>query len=154
MDLLGYTADEYIGRPISDFHADAPVVEDILRRLRAAEGLDKYAARLRAKDGSIKYVQITSNARFADGAFLNTRCFTVDVTEQHLAQEALREQDRQAREILDALPAAVYTTDVQGGITFFNEAAVAFSGCRPNLGTDEWCVTWRLYEPDGTPLPP
>lgn len=153
MDLLGYTADEYIGRPISDFHADAPVVEDILRRLRAGEGLDKYTARLRAKDGSIKHVQITSNARFGDGAFLNTRCFTVDVTEQHLAQEALREQDRQAREILNALPAAVYTTDAQGRITFFNEAAVAFSGRRPNLGTDEWCVTWRLYEPDGTPLP-
>src|SRR6202008_3719063 len=23
----------------------------------------------------------------------------------------------------------------------------------PQLGSDEWCVTWKLYRPDGTPLP-
>lgn len=151
--LLGYAAEEYVGRPISDFHVDAPVIEDILRRLAAGERLDKYPARLRAKDGSVKHVQITSNVHFRDDEFLYTRCFTVDVTEQHGAHEALRERDREAREILDAIPAAVYTTDAQGRITFYNEAAVEFSGRRPELGSDEWCVTWRLYEPDGTPLP-
>ena len=57
------------------------------------------------------------------------------------------------RELLDALPAAVYTTDAAGRITFFNQAAVEFSGRRPELGSDRWCVTWRLFRPDGTPLP-
>jgi PAS domain S-box-containing protein len=40
-----------------------------------------------------------------------------------------------------------------GRITFYNEAAVAFSGRRPRLGTDEWCVSWRLFNLDGTALP-
>jgi PAS domain S-box-containing protein len=101
----------------------------------------------------IKHVQITSNVNFREGEFLNTRCFTVDITEQYRAEETSRERDRQAREILEAIPAAVYTTDAVGRVTFFNEAAVKFSGRRPQLGSDEWCVTWRLYEPDGTPLP-
>lgn len=57
------------------------------------------------------------------------------------------------RDLLDALPAAIYTTDAAGRITFYNQAAVAFSGRRPTLGSDEWCVSWRLYWPDGTPLP-
>ena len=57
------------------------------------------------------------------------------------------------RTVLDALPVAVYTTDAQGRITYFNRAAVELAGREPQLGTDEWCVSWRLYRSDGTPLP-
>jgi PAS domain-containing protein len=46
--------------------------------------------------------------------------------------------DRQWRELLDALPAAIYTTDASGRITFFNRAAVEFSGRTPELGSDQW----------------
>jgi len=38
------------------------------------------------------------------------------------------------RELLAALPVAIYTTDVAGRITFFNEAAAALWGRRPQLG--------------------
>jgi PAS domain-containing protein len=37
LDLLGYTAEEHVGRNIADCHADRPVIEDILRRLAAGE---------------------------------------------------------------------------------------------------------------------
>jgi PAS domain S-box-containing protein len=57
------------------------------------------------------------------------------------------------RTILEALPAAIYTTDAQGRITSFNEEAVRFSGRVPQLGSDSWCISWKLYWPDGTPLP-
>src|SRR5215203_6745504 len=56
-------------------------------------------------------------------------------------------------ELLQALPTAVYTTDAAGRITFYNEAAARLWGLRPKLGTSEWCGSWRLYWPDGTPLP-
>jgi PAS domain S-box-containing protein len=153
LDLLGYTAEEYIGRKITDVHADGDVIGDILTRLTCGEHLDRYPARLRAKDGSIKHVEITSNVQFRDGQFVNTRCFTVDVTRTYLAHQQLQERERQFRELLDSLPAAVYTTDAQGRITYYNQAAVDFSGRRPDLGMDKWCVTWRLYWPDGRPLP-
>jgi PAS domain S-box-containing protein len=55
-------------------------------------------------------------------------------------------------QLLDALPAAIYTTDAAGRITFFNRAAVEFSGRTPEIGSDQWCVTWRLYWPDGRPM--
>ena len=67
--------------------------------------------------------------------------------------EALHERLGGLQVILDAIPAAVYTTDAEGRITGFNEAAVRFSGRVPRLGSDSWCVTWKLYRPDGTPLP-
>jgi PAS domain S-box-containing protein len=279
LDLLGYSAEEYIGRHIAEFHADAPVIGDILQRLSCGDKLARYPARLRAKDGSIKHVLITSNSRFDDGRFVNTRCFTTDVTGLHLAEEGrresderlaatyqaanigiaetdedgrminvnnalctmlgrsreellamtfvdytheddrevdaasyarqvrgeldgysirkrarkadgtmiyldvysssvhdaakcfrhgvrviqdvteaarmeerLRESERHMRDVLEALPAAVYTTDPEGRITYYNKAAVEMAGRTPQPG-EQWCVTWRLYEADGTPLP-
>jgi PAS domain S-box-containing protein len=277
--LLGYTAEEYIGRHIAEFHADAPVIGDILHKLSCGEQFDRYPARLLAKDGSIKHVLITSNSRFEDGRFVNTRCFTTDVTglyeaesarresedrlaatyeaatigiaeadaegrmlrvndaickmlgrtrdellamsfldytheedrekdaalyarqihgeidsyvlrkradkpggttvyldihsssvrdasgrfrygvrviqdvtEAKLLEDRLRESEQHMRDLLEALPAAVYTTDATGRITFYNKAAVEMSGRTPQAG-DLWCVTWRLYNPNGTPLP-
>ena len=72
--------------------------------------------------------------------------------ERKRAEADLRESERRFREMVDALPAAIYTTDAQGRITHFNPAAVEFSGRVPELGTDKWCVTWKLFRPDGTPL--
>jgi PAS domain S-box-containing protein len=57
-----------------------------------------------------------------------------------------------SQELLEALPVAVYTTDAQGRITFFNQAAVDFWGRTPKLGAEYWCGSWRLYWPDGRPL--
>jgi len=55
--------------------------------------------------------------------------------------------------LLDALPAAVYLTDAEGRITYYNASAAAFWGAEPVIGTDKWCGSWRLYRIDGTPLP-
>jgi PAS domain S-box-containing protein len=56
------------------------------------------------------------------------------------------------RELLEALPTAIYTTDAAGRITFYNQAAVELAGRKPALGGDQWCVSWRLFWPDGTPM--
>lgn len=280
LELLGYTAEEYVGRPITDFHADADIIEDILKRLSCGDSLERYPARLRAKDGSIRHVLITSNSRFDHGEFVSTRCFTIDVTDWREAEVAQRESDhrlaatyeaatvgiaetdeqgrfvrvndalcailgrsreetlgsdlfaithpedrareaeqyrrqvkgelasytiekrairpdgsivhlevssssvrdhdgrfrfgvrvmqdvsarkhmqeeisaneRRLRDLLEALPAAVYTTDAAGRVTFYNQAAVELAGREPQLGSDEWCVTWKLFQLDGRPLP-
>jgi PAS domain S-box-containing protein len=64
----------------------------------------------------------------------------------------LHEDDRRFRELLDALPAAIYTTDAAGRLTFYNEAAAELWGHRPELGRSEWCGSWRLRWPDGSPM--
>jgi len=56
-------------------------------------------------------------------------------------------------DVLDALPEAVYTTDANGHITFYNKAAATMWGVSPELGRSEFCGSWKLYWPDGTPLP-
>ncbi len=68
------------------------------------------------------------------------------------AAAALCKSARHFSEIIDALPAAIYATDAEGRLTHFNRAAVELSGRVPELGTDHWCVTWKLYYPDGKPM--
>jgi PAS domain S-box-containing protein len=280
LDLLGYTREEYIGQPIAQFHADRPVISYMLDTLAWGGEVQDFEARLRCKDGSIRNVIINSSARFEDGKFVHTRCFTRDMTRRKQVEEKLREREellrqaqqvasigtfewniktgvnrwtpeleamyglppggflgtqaaweqlvhpedrdeavrgitralkegsfegewrviwpdgsvhwllgralifkdeageperligvnidvsarkravsvleqseRRFREIIDLLPAAIYATDAEGRLTHFNRAAVELSGRTPQLGTDRWCVTWKLFRPDGTPLP-
>jgi PAS domain S-box-containing protein len=65
----------------------------------------------------------------------------------------LIEGDDFFRELVNALPAAVYTTDPTGRITYYNEAAAALWGCRPDLGNSDWCGSWKLFWPDGRVMP-
>ncbi len=95
--LLGYAREEYVGRAIADFHADAETIADILARLTAGETLTDYPAQLRCKDGSLRDVLIHSSVYWEDGKFVHTRCFTRDVTEQRRA-EAAATQAREAAE--------------------------------------------------------
>jgi len=57
-----------------------------------------------------------------------------------------------SQELLQALPVAVYTTDADGRLTSFNEAAATLWGCRPELGTTKFHGAHRLYSTDGTLL--
>jgi PAS domain S-box-containing protein len=76
-----------------------------------------------------------------------------DVTERRRAQAALGAREQQWHQMLQALPVAVYMTDAQGRISFYNEAAADLWGVRPEIGKSEFCGSWKLYWPDGTPLP-
>ena len=68
-------------------------------------------------------------------------------------REMLQQREQYYLDMLEALPVAIYTTDAAGKITYYNQAAADFAGRRPKLDSDEWCVTWRLFWPDGTPMP-
>lgn len=129
LNLLGYTRNEYIGRDIADFHADRPVIEDILRKLSGGEELHDYPARLRCKNGSIRDVLINSNVLWEDGRFVHTRCFTRDITDRNRAEESLRASLKDNADLRTALDehAIVAVTDPQGRITFVNDKFCAIS---------------------------
>jgi PAS domain S-box-containing protein len=92
-----------------------------------------------------------SPIRIADGTMAQLG-ITRDITKRKQDELKIKESEHRFHQLLQALPAAVYTTDPEGRITFYNEAAVEFAGRRPVLG-ELWCVTWRLYNADGSHLP-
>jgi len=59
------------------------------------------------------------------------------------------------RALMEAFPAAAYTCDTDGYITYFNRRSIALWGRAPKLhhADDRYCGSFRLYSPDGTPVP-
>jgi PAS domain S-box-containing protein len=109
---------------------------------------------LRGADGVFRdFLTRVHPVRNEHGTVIRWFGTNTDVTAQRKVEEAVRESERRFREMIDALPAAIYTTDAEGHLTHFNPAAVEFSGRVPELGSDQWCVTWKLFSADGTPLP-
>jgi PAS domain S-box-containing protein len=93
LDLLGYTRQQYLGHHIAEFHVDQDIISDILQRLASHATFHDYEARLRCKDGSVRYVLIDSNVLWEDGEFIHTRCIirdiTDDITERKRAEKTL-----------------------------------------------------------------
>ena len=131
LDMLGYAREEYVGRNIAEFHADADVIEDILGRLRAGETLRRYEARLRCKDGSIRHVLINSNVKWDRGRFTHTRCFTRDVTESRRSQEAVREAQRQLSMALTAARMGTWSWNIQTGSLDWSDNLEEIHGMPP-----------------------
>jgi len=69
------------------------------------------------------------------------------------AANAIRTDPDGFEAVLDAIPAAIYVTDREGTLTYFNPACVGLAGRTPEVGADKWCVTWKLYTTDGEFLP-
>lgn len=78
-----------------------------------------------------------------------------DITERKRAEHELRVSEERIRQLVSLMPAAVYTCDEQGRITFFNRRAAELWGREPTLGDldQRFCGAFKLWLPDGSPLP-
>ncbi len=77
---------------------------------------------------------------------------TQDITERKAQQARQADGSRRLVELMHALPTAVYTTDADGRLTFYNKAAVDLWGYAPALHKTRWCGAWKLFHADGAPM--
>jgi PAS domain S-box-containing protein len=127
LQMLGYEEDEYIGRHISEFHADRDAIGDVLGRLLRGENIYNQPAVLRCKNGNLKHVLIHSNAYFEGGQFLYSRCFTRDMTE-------IRQADRDRAmlaAIIESSEDAIISKTFDGVVRSWNTGAQRIFGYTP-----------------------
>jgi PAS domain S-box-containing protein len=93
--MLGFPAEEYIGRHISEFHTNHEVVDQIFCALRRGETVVNYPARLRCKDGSVRHVLLHSQGCFENEKLIQIRCMTRDVTDRVLLEQRLNESQEE-----------------------------------------------------------
>jgi PAS domain S-box-containing protein len=160
LDALGYSRNEYVGQPISKFHADQEVIKDILAKLTANETLNNYPARLMRKDGTVRHVLINSNVYRKNGKFVHTRCFTRDVTDIYLyhqkretllqeverKNQELAESEARFRTVADSAPVLLWMTDEHKKFNFFNKTWLDFTGENSGEAIHGW--TNRVHPDD------
>lgn len=148
--LFGYTSSEMIGQPVlrlipNERHDEEP---RILERLRLGERIDHYETVRKRKDGTLIEVSLSvSPIRDRDGRIVGASKIARAISE-------LKQGERNLVHLVEALPAAVYTTDAEGRITRYNQAAAELWGQRPPLDATRWSGAWRQYWTDGRRMPP
>lgn len=137
LKMLGYSEAEYVGHHISEFHADKIVSEDILNRLANRQTLINREADMCCKDGSIRNVSMNSTVLWEDDKFIHTRCFTIDVTEQKAAANAVRESEEKFKMITNLAPLVIWATDRSGDCTFLSAKWEELTGTKIEDGLRE-----------------
>ncbi|HWQ47808.1 MAG TPA: PAS domain S-box protein [Methanosarcina sp.] len=95
-DMLGYTLEEGIGRPVWDFadeEGKTILKQNLKKRLQGIN--ESYELRLICKDGSSLWTLINAKSLFdKDGKFMGAISMLTDITERKMAEEALERMDK------------------------------------------------------------
>lgn len=154
-ETLGYRAKALTGRAVSDLldAADAATFEDCLHTLESSEEWQGSLS-LRRSDGAYRRIAFRSRRMELPGERPFVLNHGIDVTEQHEAEEALHLATRQRELILESVGDGIYGMDLDGRVTFVNQAAAQALGYTPEAlsGRDVHEAIHHSYV-DGTPYP-
>lgn len=124
--VLGYKPDDLVGQNVFEFiHSDdIPEVENAFLTLIEHGGVSpSLQLRFRHSDGSWHILETVGCNRLADtnvaGIVLNTR----DITERKRSEDAMRENDKKFRAVVDQAADMIFVRDLDGRIAEVNEVA-------------------------------
>lgn len=157
--MFGCRAGEAVGQPIDRFipkrswtmHGRQAEASDLLHVTNASAGAlgTIYGRHINGEEFPIE-------AAISESRIGTEKYYTVilrDMSERLEQEAALRLSEARYRDLIQAIPAAIYTCDAAGRVTLYNEAAVELWGMEPTLDRTQWCGSWKMFRPDGTPLP-
>lgn len=125
-NLMGYSAEAMLGRPITDFlfEADRAAMESKLARRRQGHK-ERYEFRYRRADNTELWVRASGSPLLdKDGAFCGTMALFTDITRERHTEAALRSTQELYRNLVENASDLIYETDARGHFTFFNPTAL------------------------------
>jgi sigma-B regulation protein RsbU (phosphoserine phosphatase) len=132
-ELLGYTVQEMLGRPLFDFMFETDIEQKKSEMARRRQGVsEQIETRYRRKDGKALWARVTTSPIVgADGSFEGALAMISDMTEQMRAES----ERRRSQEMISLLSRAVeqtadsvVITDRYGTIEYVNPAFEVITG--------------------------
>ena len=152
-ETLGYRAEALTGRAVTELMdaAGAATFKECLRTLETQEEWQG-ALPLRRSDGVFRRIAFRSRRMQLPGERPFVLNHGMDVTEQFEAEEALHLATRQRELILESVDDGIYGIDLDGKLTFINDAGASALGYTREelLGRDVHEVIHHSHS-DGTP---
>ncbi len=153
-EINGRLVEEFLG--IEAFSRIKPFMDEALNGKRV-----HYEEQIIFRQGP-RFIEATYTPDFDEqGAIKGYFALINDVTDRkniekelNVRHEDLKNSREHYEKLLANLPAAVYTTDKEGYITFYNEAAEKIWGRSPVLGKEKWSGFSKIYRSDGVTVIP
>jgi PAS domain S-box-containing protein len=153
-EMLGYAADEVVGRMMFDFMAPAAAFEARTHFARRQRGISEvHEFTFRRRDGSELYVLLSTSPLFApDGGFTGALVMATDISARRSAEQALRESEARYRHVVANAPGMVYQfvyrPDGTRGYTFVSEGARELFGVEPAAALEDPDALLNIVHPD------
>ncbi|WP_148665342.1 EAL domain-containing protein [Sulfurifustis variabilis] len=146
---LGYAPGEVVGQSLFELYAEHPDVADAARRTLAGETVVA-PARVAGRVYEANYVPV----RGPEGAITGMIGVAYDVTARQQADDALRENERLLRLVLETLPVGVWIMDATGRIVHGNPAGHAIWAGARYVGIEEFGEYKGWWHDTGKPIAP
>jgi PAS domain S-box-containing protein len=148
IELLSRQVLEYFGKTTDELRnwalSDAVHPDDLPRAVHAwtqsVETGQPYVLELRQRraDGVYRWFQSRAvPARDPGGRITGWYMLLTDIHDRKCAEDALRESERDLRELIDSIPAMVYTMNAGGAVEHVNQQLLAFLGT-PAEALNDW----------------
>jgi formate hydrogenlyase transcriptional activator len=144
LDYFGKTLDELKGWATNDvIHPDdrSHVIAAFTRSIETGQTYD-IEQRCRRKDGVYRWFHVRALAvRDKEGRIIRWYTLFTDIDERKQAEEALRQDERELRQLIDFLPQLVMVLAADGNLLLVNQMVVDYTGYTMRemgeMGTDE-----------------
>jgi PAS domain S-box-containing protein len=131
--ILGFASPmEALGQQITEMWQDPMALVDFKDRLTQRGEIERERVELELRSGQRITVEVTEHVvRNRDGQIVGSDAMFKDVTEQRALQESLVENAQKLHEIVSSCAEMMIVTDVNGKITFVNNAYHGIFGYSP-----------------------
>lgn len=134
--LFGYSAEEMIGQPITKIIPTDRLFEEaeIIDKIQNGQIVEHFQTKRMDKHGNLLDISLSiSPIRNNDGKIIGASKIARNITREKEAEERVRQSERQFRQLADALPQLVWTTDKNGNGEFASKRWKEYTGLNISL---------------------
>lgn len=127
--IMGYTEEDVLGKSSSELNIwENPLDRmKLVAQLKTNGFMENLIARFRMKNGGIRYGMMSASLIELNG-IAHIISITRDITEMKMMEEALRNSEKNYRELIDGMNETIWVVDFEGDLIDVNKTAVETLG--------------------------